>query len=48
VLRSRIQEAAASRNLSDDDLKAVMTLKHHELARFAREHSVDLEWLLAN
>jgi hypothetical protein len=48
VLRQRIREAAASRNLSDDDIEAVMTLKHHELARFARKHSVDLDWLLAS
>jgi hypothetical protein len=46
AMRQRIKDVAASRDLSNEDIKAVMTLKHHEIARFTEEHGVNVEWLL--
>jgi hypothetical protein len=46
AMRQRIRDIAASRNLSAEDIKGVMTLKHHEIARFTEVHGVNLEWLL--
>ena len=45
-MRQRIREVAASRNLSDEEIKAVLRLKHQEVGRFSEEHSVNLGWLL--
>jgi hypothetical protein len=47
VVRQRIREIAASRDLSDEEIKPVLTLKHHEIANFSEKHRVNLEWLLA-
>lgn len=46
AMRQRIKDVAASRDLSNEDIKAVMTLKHHEIARFTEEHGVNVDWLL--
>lgn len=46
VMRRRIKDIAASRDLSDDEIKPAMTLKHHELAKFTDKHGVNPEWLL--
>jgi hypothetical protein len=46
AMRQRIKDIAASRDLSAEDIKAVMTLKHHEIAPFTEEHEVNVEWLL--
>lgn len=37
---------AASRDLSDEEIRPVLKLKHHEIANFTEKHGVNLEWLL--
>lgn len=46
AMRQRIRELASSRNLPDDEIKAVLRLKHQEIGAFAIKHSVSLAWLL--
>jgi hypothetical protein len=46
AMRQRIREVAASRDLSDEEIKPVLKLKHHEVARFTEKHGVNLGWLL--
>jgi hypothetical protein len=37
---------AASRDLSDEESRPVLKLKHHEIANFTEKHGVNVEWLL--
>ena len=46
AMRQRIRDVAASRDLSDEEIKPVLKLKHHEIARFTEVYGVNLEWLL--
>jgi hypothetical protein len=46
AMRQRIRHIATSRDLSDAEIKPVLTLKHHEIAKFTEKHGVNLEWLL--
>jgi hypothetical protein len=46
AMRQRIRDVAASRDLSDEEIKPALTLKHHEIANFTEKHRVNLEWLL--
>jgi hypothetical protein len=46
TMRRRIKDIAASRDLSDEDIKGAMTCKHHEIANFTEKHGVNVEWLL--
>ena len=46
AMRQRIRDIAASRDLSDEEIKPVLKLKHHAIARFTEVHGVNLEWLL--
>lgn len=46
AMRQRIREVAASRDLSDEEIKPVLRLKHHEIGKFTEKHGVNLEWLL--
>ena len=46
AVRQRIRDIAASRDLSDEEIKPVLKLKHHEIAEFTEKHGVNLEWLL--
>jgi hypothetical protein len=46
AMRRRIREIAASRALSDEEIKSVLSLKHHRVAEFVDKHGVNLEWLL--
>jgi hypothetical protein len=47
VIADAVRHAiAASRDLSDEEIKPALTLKHHEIAEFTEEHGVNLEWLL--
>jgi hypothetical protein len=46
AMRQRIRDIAASRDLSEEDIKAVMTLKHHEIGPFTEKHGVNIDWLL--
>ena len=45
-MRQRIRDIAASRDLSDEEIKPVLRLKHEEIANFTEKHGVNLEWLL--
>src|SRR5271155_1153609 len=45
-MRRRIRDVAASRDLSDEQIKPALTLKHQEIARFSEQHGVSIEWLL--
>jgi hypothetical protein len=46
AMRQRIRDIAASRDLSDEEIKPALTLKHHEIANFTEKHGVNFEWLL--
>jgi hypothetical protein len=46
AMRRRIGDVAASRDLSDEEIKPALTLKHQEIARFSEHHGVNIEWLL--
>jgi hypothetical protein len=46
AMRQRIRDIAASRDLSDEEIKPTLTLKHHEIAKFTEKHGVNVEWLL--
>jgi hypothetical protein len=46
AMRQRIRDIAASRGLSDEEIKPVLKLKHEEVARFTEKHGVNLGWLL--
>jgi hypothetical protein len=45
AMRQRIKDIAASRDLSEEDIRPALTLKHHAIARFSERHGVNLEWL---
>jgi hypothetical protein len=45
-MRQRIRDIAASRDLSDEEIKPVLRLKHQEIGAFAIKYSVSLTWLL--
>jgi len=46
AMRRRIRIIAAFRDLSVEEIKPALTLKHHEIAKFTEKHGVNLEWLL--
>jgi hypothetical protein len=46
AMRQRLRDIAASRDLSDEEIRPVLKLKHHEIANFTETHGVNLEWLL--
>ena len=46
AMRQRIRDIAASRDLSDEEIKPALSLKHHEIAEFTEKHGVNIEWLL--
>jgi hypothetical protein len=46
AMRQRIRDIAAARDLSDEEIKPVLRLKHEEVGRFTEKHGVNLEWLL--
>jgi hypothetical protein len=46
AMRQRIRDIAASRDLSEEEIKPVLRLKHHEIGEFTEKHGVNLEWLL--
>jgi hypothetical protein len=45
VMRQRIREIAASRGLSDEEIKPVWSLKHQRVAEFVEKHGVNFKWL---
>jgi hypothetical protein len=46
AMRQRIRDIAASCDLSDEEIKPVLKLKHQEIGEFTEKHGVNLEWLL--
>jgi hypothetical protein len=46
TMRRRIKDIAASRDLSDEEIKPVLRLKHREIGEFCRKHDVSLQRLL--
>jgi hypothetical protein len=46
AMRQRIRKIATTRNLSDEEIKPVLRLKHQEIARFSETHGVNIGWLL--
>ena len=46
AMRQRIRDIAASRDLSDEQIRPVLKLKHHEIANFTEKHGVNVLWLL--
>jgi hypothetical protein len=46
AMRQRIREIAVSRDLSDEEIKPVLRLKHEDVGRFTEKHGVNLGWLL--
>jgi hypothetical protein len=45
VMRQRIRDIAASRGLSDEEIKPVWSLKHQRVAEFVDKHGVNFKWL---
>jgi hypothetical protein len=45
VMRQRIREIAASRGLSDEEIKPVLGLKHQRVTEFVDKHGVNFKWL---
>jgi hypothetical protein len=43
AMRQRIRDIAASRDLSHEEIKPALTLKHHEFVKFAEKHGVNVE-----
>lgn len=46
AMRQRIRDIAASRDLSTEEIKPVLTLKHEEIGNFCEQYGVRAEWLL--
>ncbi|WP_426608656.1 hypothetical protein [Bradyrhizobium sp. McL0616] len=46
AMRRRIRDIAASRDLSEEEIKPALTLKHEEIGSFLERHGVNPEWLL--
>jgi hypothetical protein len=46
AMRQRIREIAASRDLTDEDIKLVLRLKHAAIGHFCQAHGVNIGWLL--
>src|SRR6266568_7867932 len=46
AMRQRIRDIAASRDLSDEEIKPALTLKHLAIADFSERYGVNLKWLL--
>jgi hypothetical protein len=44
-MRQRIREIAASRNLSKEEIKPALSLKHYTLLRFGKKHGINWLWL---
>jgi hypothetical protein len=46
AMRQRIRDVAASRGISDDEIRPALTLKHEAIGRFSEARGVNLGWLL--
>jgi hypothetical protein len=46
AMRRRIKEFAASRDIPDDEIRPVLSLRHRHIGEFATTYNVSLDWLL--
>jgi hypothetical protein len=46
AMRRRIKDIAASRDIPDDEIRPVLSLRHRLIGEFATKYNVNLEWLL--
>jgi hypothetical protein len=46
AMRRRIKDIAASRDLTDEEIKPALSLKHYKLVKFVEKHDVNWQWLL--
>ena len=46
AMRERIREIAASKNLSKEEIKPALSLKHYKLVTFVEEHGINWAWML--
>lgn len=46
AMRQRIRDIAASCDIPDDEIRPVLSLKHHLIADFVENYGVNFEWLL--
>jgi hypothetical protein len=46
AMRQRIRDIAASGDLSDEEIKPALSLKHYKLVKFVEKHDVNWPWLL--
>ena len=46
ALRARMRLIAARRGLSDDQMKWLGRIRHHDLVEFVRKHQLDWNWVL--
>ena len=44
-MRRRIKDITASRDIPDDEIRPVLSLKHRHVGEFATKYSVNLLWL---
>jgi hypothetical protein len=47
ALRARLRLVAADRGVSDDKMKWLGRLKHHDLVTFVQQHELDWNWVLS-
>lgn len=46
AMRQRIRDIAAARDLTEEEIKPVLTLNHEQIGNFCEQHGVRFEWLL--
>jgi hypothetical protein len=46
AMRRRIKDIAAARDIPDDEIRPVLSLRHRHIGEFATKYSVNFEWLL--
>jgi hypothetical protein len=46
AMRRRIKDIAAARDIPDDEIRPVLSLRHRLIGEFATKYNVNLEWLL--
>lgn len=46
AMRRRIKDIAAARDIPDDEIRPVLSLRHHLIGDFAEKYGVNLGWLL--
>jgi hypothetical protein len=46
-IRTRIRLIAHERNICPDETKKALSLRHYDLMRFAKKHSLSLDWLIS-